>query len=360
MAKSSLLEKLMKSSTLKHVDVMADSEFFNHNDVIKTKLTILNIAMSGSIHGGLTPGVTTIAAPSAHFKSILGLYLVAAYLEFYKDAICIFYDSEFGSPPEYMNQFDIDTSRVLHCPVTSLEDLRTDLVNQLKEINRDDRVIIFVDSIGNLASLKETKDAEEGNSAADFTRAKVIRSLFRIVTPQMLLKNIPCVVINQVYDSMDKYDPHTMSGGKGLRFASNQVFYISKAQEKDGTELTGYKFTISANKSRFVREKSKFPLTVLFEGGINKFSGLLELAIDIGMVEKPSQGWYSRVIDGAREDKKWRAKDTNSDEFWDPLFADPEFDRLCIKNFKLGKGESNPVDIEDPELEFDDDELESA
>ena len=210
---SKLLAKLQKNTTLKHVDTMAHSTFFNDRDVVSTDVVMLNIALHGSIHGGVTPGLTTIAAPSAHFKSLLGLFMVAAYMKKYKDAVCIFYDSEFGSPPEYLKNYDIDIDRVLHCPVTSLEDLRTDMAVQIKEINRGDKVIIFIDSVGNLASLKETKDAEEGNSAADFTRAKVLKSTFRIVTPQFLLKDIPCICINQVYDSMDKYNPHTMSGG---------------------------------------------------------------------------------------------------------------------------------------------------
>lgn len=344
---SKLLDKLKKNTSLKHVDVMAESKFFNAKDPIKTDLPMLNLALTGSIHGGLSSGLTTIAAPSAHFKSLLALFMVSAYMKKYKDAVCIFYDSEFGSPPDYLSNFGVDSSRVLHCPVTTLEDMRQDMVVQLKEINRGDKVIIFIDSLGNLASSKETKDAEDGNDKADFTRAKVIRSTFRIVTPQLLLKDIPCICVNQVYDSMDKYNPHVMTGGNGVRYASNTVFFMSKSQEKDGADLAGYKFTIIANKSRFVREKSKFPLTVLFEEGINKYSGLLDLALDLEWVVKPTMGWYSRVIQGVPEEKKWRAKDTNNDEFWDPILNDPKFDEACQYRYKLAKGESNPVDTED-------------
>lgn len=352
---SKLLDKLRKNSVLKHVDVMSESKFFNDKDPIETDLPILNLALSGSLKGGLTSGLTTIAAPSAHFKSLLALFMVSAYMKKYKDSVCLFYDSEFGSPPEYLSNYDIDISRVFHSPVTTLEDMRSDMVNQLKNIDRGDKVIIFIDSLGNLASSKETKDAEDGNSAADFTRAKTIRSTFRIVTPQLLLKDIPCVCVNQVYDSMDKYNPHTMGGGNGIRYSSNTVFYISKAQEKDGAELAGYKFTIIANKSRFVKEKAKFPLTVLFDEGINKYSGLLDLALDLEFCVKPSMGWYSRVINGVQEDKKWRAKDTNCDEFWDPLLNDPKFDEACGDAFKLSKGDSNPPDLDnlDDDIDYD-------
>lgn len=344
---SKLLDKLKKNSTLKHTDVMSDSKFFNNKDPVKTKLPILNLALSGSFDGGLTSGLTTIAAPSAHFKSLLALFMISAYMDKYKDAVCLFYDSEFGSPPEYLGNFGIDTTRVFHSPVTSLEEMRTDMVNQLKEVNRGDKVIIYIDSLGNLASAKETKDAEDGNDKADFTRAKVIRSTFRIITPQLLLKDIPCVCVNQVYNSMDKYNPHTMGGGDGIRYASNAVFYISKSQEKDGTELAGYKFTIIANKSRFVKEKSKFPLTVLFDEGINTYSGLLDLALELEFVVKPSNGWFCRVIDGVTEDKKWRRAESDCPEFWDVLLQSPAFEKACNDRYKLTKGEINPINVEE-------------
>lgn len=147
----------------------------------------------------------------------------------------------------------------------------------------------------------------------------------------------------------------------GIRFASNSVFFMSKSQEKDGTELAGYKFTIIANKSRNVREKSKFPLTVLFETGINKYSGLLDLAIELGFVNKPSIGFYSRLIEGVQEDKKWRASKTNNGEFWDVLLNDPKFDEACINRYKLGRGEINPSNVDEhleDDLDIDDIEVE--
>lgn len=214
---SSLLSKLKKNTTLKHVDTMAESSFFNGVKPIPTEVPILNLALSGSLFGGLTPGLTTIAAPSKSFKSGLSLFMVSAYLKKYKDAICLFYDSEFGSPPSYLNTYGIDLTRVLHTPVTSLEDLRTDLTNQVDGIERGDKVIIFIDSIGNLASKKETKDALEGSEKADFTRSKVLKSMFRIITPQLLLKNVPCIAINHTYETMEMFSKTIMSGGCVVR-----------------------------------------------------------------------------------------------------------------------------------------------
>jgi penicillin-binding protein 1A len=42
-------------------------------------------------------------------------------MEKHKDAVCLYYDSEFGSPPAYLETFGIDLGRVLHTPVIHVE-----------------------------------------------------------------------------------------------------------------------------------------------------------------------------------------------------------------------------------------------
>lgn len=355
---SSLLARLKKTSTVKMSAAMADSKFFNEKDAVTTDLPILNLALSGSIHGGLNSGLITVAAPSKHFKSNLSLFMVAAYMKKFPDAVCLFYDSEFGSPPDYLNSFDIDLDRVLHTPIATVEDLRSDLTVQLDGIERGkDKVVIFIDSIGNLASRKETQDALDGKEKADMTRAKTIKSLFRIVTPQLIMKDIPCIVINHTIDTLEMFSKTVMTGGTGIMYSSNVVLFLTKAQEKDGTDLAGFKFTLVAEKSRFVKEKSKFPLIVTFEKGINKYSGMLDLAIELEWIVKPKMGWYSRVIGGVQEEKLWRAKDTNTAEFWDPIFNDPKFDEDCKARFRLSGGahitEDETEDHYEDDIDYD-------
>ncbi len=350
----SLLAKLKKNSTIKMSSSMADSKFFNEKDACVTDLPLLNLALSGSIHGGLNSGLTVVAAPSKHFKSNISLFMVAAYLKKFPDAICLFYDSEFGSPPDYLHSFDIDLDRVLHTPVATVEELRSDLTVQLDNIERGkDKVVIFIDSIGNLASKKETQDALDGKEKADMTRAKTIKSLFRIATPQFILKDIPCIVINHTIETMEMFSKTVMTGGTGILYSANTVLFVTKAQEKDGTDLAGFKFTLVAEKSRAVKERSKFPLIVTFEKGINKYSGMLELASDLDFIRKPKMGWYSRVIDGVQEEKLWRAKDTNTSEFWNPIFNDPAFDDACKAKYRLSSGAKITEDSIEEEYESD-------
>lgn len=201
----SLLDKIKKNSTIKETAVLADSKFFTKKDMIPTPIPAINIALSGRIDGGLTPGLTMWAGPSKHFKTAFSLLMAKSYMEKYSDAVLLFYDSEFGTPQSYFDSFGIDTNRVVHTPITDIEQLKFDIMQQLdgKEgIQRGDHVIIIIDSIGNLASKKEVEDALEGKSVADMSRAKQIKSLFRMVTPHLTIKDIPMIVVNHTYKEM--------------------------------------------------------------------------------------------------------------------------------------------------------------
>lgn len=334
----SLIDRLKKAGSVKYSATLSESKFFNEKDMIPTDVPIINMALSGKIDGGLTPGLTFLAGPSKHYKSLLGLLMVKAYMKKYQDAVCLFYDSEFGITPEYIEANDIDTGRVLHIPIEHIEQLKFDISKRLEEIQRGERVIVFIDSVGNLASKKEVEDALEEKAVADMSRAKALKSLFRIITPHFTTKDIPCIVINHTYQEMGMFPKQIMSGGTGAMYSANQIFFISKAQEKDGTELAGWTFTINIEKSRYVREKSKFPFTVTFEGGINKWSGLLDTAMDLGYVKKPSNGWYSRVDmeTGEIEEKRFREKDTNTAEFWKPILMNKQFHEDVKGKFMVG------------------------
>lgn len=342
----SLLDKMKKVGSIKAAELLSESTFFNKKEGVQTEVPIINMALSGAVDGGLTSGLTFLAGPSKHFKSLLGLVLVKAYMKKYPDAICLFYDSEFGITPDYIKTNGIDTDRVLHIPIEHLEQLKFDISKRLEAIERGEKVIIFIDSVGNLASKKEVEDALEEKSVADMSRARVMKSLWRIVTPHLTTKDIPCIAVNHTYQTMEMYSKAVMSGGTGGMYSANQVFIIGKAQEKDGSDLIGWNFTINIEKSRFVREKSKFPFLVTFEGGIQKYSGLMEIALEGGFVIKPSNGWYAKVNRETGEvgDKK-RLADTMCAEFWDPILQSQEFNEYVKRTFAISYGNLLEEDV---------------
>jgi RecA/RadA recombinase len=280
------------------------------------------------------------AGPSKHFKTAFSLLMAKSYLEKYKDAALLFYDSEFGTPQSYFDSFGIDTDRVLHTPLTDIEQLKFDIMQQLTSLERDDKLIIIIDSIGNLASKKEVDDALEGKSVADMSRAKQVKSLFRMVTPHLTMKDIPMIVVNHTYMEIGMFPKAIVGGGTGSYYSADNIFILGRQQEKEGTEVVGYNFIINVEKSRYVKEKSKIPVSVSFDGGISRWSGLLDIALDGGFVVKPSNGWYSKVDDdGVIEDKKYRIKETDTSTFWTPILKSKKFQKFVTDKYQIASGE---------------------
>jgi len=354
----SILDKIKKNTTIKDSAILAQSKFFAKKDMIPTSVPIINVALSGRLDGGLVPGLTMWAGPSKHFKTAFSLLMAKSYLDKYEDAALLFYDSEFGTPQSYFDTFGIDTKRVLHTPVTDVEQLKFDIMQQLSTVERGDHLIIIIDSIGNLASKKEVEDALDQKAVADMSRAKQMKSLFRMVTPHLSMKDIPLVVVNHTYKEIGLYPKDIVGGGTGSYYSADNIFILGRQQEKDGTELTGYNFIINVEKSRYVKEKSKIPVSVSFDGGLSKWSGLLDIALESKHVVKPSNGWYAKCdpITGEVEEKKYRLKDTDTKEFWLPLLTDKTFYDYVKNKYSMGQGDMIKADDLDKaleELEFD-------
>jgi len=336
----SLLDKLVKNSTIKMTAPITESKVYGKKDMAPTPVPMVNVALSGRIDGGVTPGLLVLAGPSKHFKSAFALLMAAAYMKKNEDAVLLFYDSEFGTPQAYFESFGIDMSRTVHTPITNVEELKFDIAQQLDQIDKNDNVIVVIDSVGNLASKKEVEDALDGKSVADMSRAKALKSLFRIVTPHLNLKDIPLIAVNHTYQEIGLFPKAIVSGGTGIYYSADAIWIIGRQQDKVGTEIQGYHFVINIEKSRHVKEKSKIPISVSWDGGIQKWSGLMDVAEKGGYVRKPKVGWYEAVDPATGEilsDKLLRAKEiVDNPEFWDKIFKQTDFVDFIKNAFTVG------------------------
>lgn len=348
----SLLKRLAATSTVKEAAVLTESKMYNAKDMVPTPVPAFNVAFSGKLNGGYVPGFTMIAGPSRHFKTGFVLLMIKAYMDKYPDSVVIFYDSEFGTPQSYFDAFGIDTSRILHVPITDMEQFKFDIMNYFDPKNKDgikrgDKVLIAIDSLGNLASRKEVEDAVNEKSVADMTRAKQAKSIFRMVTPHLRMKDIPLVAIQHTYQTQETYSKTQVSGGTGGIYAADTIFIIGRQQETEGEGakkvLNGYDFVINVEKSRYVREKSKIPVTISFQGGLSKWSGLFEWALEgkfIAANGKKNRYDGFSVVDqetGALSEEKWTRKETNTAEFWMPILTNKKFQDFVENKYKLGE-----------------------
>jgi len=337
----SLINRLIKNSTITETAILTESKIYGKKDMITTSVPMVNVALSGSVDGGLTPGLTVLAGPSKHFKSAFSLLMASAYMKQYPESVLLFYDSEFGTPEGYFESFGIDMSRVIHTPITDIEQLKFDIMKQLNEIGRTDKVVVVIDSVGNLASKKEVEDAANEKSVADMSRAKSLKSLFRMVTPHLTLKDIPLIVVNHTYKEIGLYPKDIVGGGTGIYYSADTIWILGRQQDKDSDGIQGYHFVINVEKSRYVKEKSKIPITVSYEGGIKKWSGLLDLALEGGYVVKPSNGWY-QLVDRATGEvvgNKMRAADIEDNSaIWKQVLTTTDFAQWIKSKYTLVGG----------------------
>tara|TARA_B100000424_G_scaffold267738_1_gene261195 strand:+ start:1906 stop:2946 length:1041 start_codon:yes stop_codon:yes gene_type:complete len=331
------MDKLKKNSKIKTTEVLSQSKFYNEREQTKTNIPMVNVALSGDIDGGLSSGLTVLAGPSKHFKTSFALMMAASYLKAHPDSVMLFYDSEFGSPQSYFDSFEIDLDRVLHTPITNVEELKFDLVGQLEALDRDEKVIVVIDSIGNLASKKELEDAINEKAVADMSRAKALKGLFRMTTPYLAMKNVPILAVNHTYKEIGLFPRDIVGGGTGIYYSADNIWIIGRQQDKKGTEIQGYHFVINVEKSRYVKEKSKIPITVSWEGGVQLYSGLLDVALAGNYCTKPANGWYSYgERTGLNTEKKVRFNDTLTSEFWTDVLEKTDFKDFVKKQYSIG------------------------
>jgi RecA/RadA recombinase len=343
------MAKLKKNSKVSGTSVLSQSEFFNEKEITTIDVPMLNVALSGRVDGGLTSGLTVLAGPSKHFKTSFALKMAGAFLDANPEAVMLFYDSEFGSPQSYFTNFGIDTDRVLHTPVMNVEELKFDLIGQLESLDKEDKVIIVIDSVGNLASKKELEDAINEKSVADMSRAKALKGLFRMTTPYLTMKSIPLIAINHTYKEIGLFPKDIVSGGTGMYYSADNIWILGRRQNKTGTEVTGYDFIVNVEKSRMVKEKSKIPISVSWDGGIERYSGLLDVALAGGFVVKPSNGWYQLVDTESGEvvGSKVRQKDTLESEFWSDLLKNQRFLDFVQNQYSIDRRSEVELDFEE-------------
>ena len=123
----------------------------------------------------------------------------------------------------------------------------------------------------------------------------------------------------------------------GVMYSADNVWIIGRQQDKVGTDIKGYHFIVNIEKSRFVKEKSKIPISVSWEGGIEKWSGLVDVAMEGGYVVKPKNGWYMAKNPANDEELSGnlRLAQTMNESFWSKIFEKTDFKEFVKKRYKV-------------------------
>ena len=240
---------------------------------------ICNACLTGSLFGGV-PNNRSICGTG---KTYLLLNIAREAQK--KNIFVIWYDSENAIEKSQLVQFGVDPSKFRYEPVGTVQEFKTNitqtvelLIEKKEQGMNIPKVLFILDSVGNLATQKEIDDAKSGNDKSDMTKAKQIRSIFRILMQKMGVIGGTFAFSNHVYAATDTYVPTSyQSGGKGLVYGASIILNLSKAKLKEGTDTTqtGIIVTAMPEKNRFCKPvKVKFYIS--YVNGMNPYVGLEE------------------------------------------------------------------------------------
>lgn len=345
-----LIDKLKKNKDF--------SEFYctekREVDFINTGSIPLNLLFSGRIDGGVPMHrVNMHASSSAEGKSFLAMKLVKNAQK--KGLDCIIIDTEFAFDFNFAENVGIDVNNLLVYQNNQIEDIQEFIMKTFKDLTKDEKrnILVVIDSWNGMVTSKTVEDATIGKDVSDMTISKKKNTLARLLT------GLHCTVhvVNQVYDSMNQYDPLAIPGGRGLFFASSTVVLgTSKAKSKDGDEVDGVLITARTRKSRFCQENAKIKYLIQYDGGIHPIHGIDDDLLEFGFITKPSMGWYTRDFSKLGlpgEDKKWRAKEMMDKwkVFYGPILQCEAVKKAFMDKYTFVDRGMNDID----DLSFDED-----
>jgi RecA/RadA recombinase len=278
----SILDNIAKSVPIQVEKEIKEKKF------ISTGVYIVDAAMSGRLLGGgvATNRISVFAGESGAGKSFLA-YSCAKNAQ--KAGYSVIYiDTEQAVDLEDLPKFgvsnDLEKFRLVRS--NKVEDINitlTQLVDELKEQKLAGyelpKLMIVLDSLGQMASNKEKADLLKGDIKQDMTKAKAIGSMFRSINNDLGYLDIPMIVCNHTYLTMDLFPQAVMKGGLALLYSASVIGFMTKSKLKDGTEdemdLGGSGITVlfKTQKNRLAKPK-KIRFDISFANGMNPYTGL--------------------------------------------------------------------------------------
>mgnify|MGYP001388342737 FL=1 len=292
----SFIKDLVKSTGNEYANIVSDGVAAGDVDTfVDTGSYVFNSLLSGSLYGGLPSNkITAIAGESATGKTYFALGMVKQFLEDHPDSAVIYFESESAISKTMIEDRGIDSKRMVIVPVVTVQEFRKQAISILDkylETPKDKRppMMMCLDSLGMLSTTKEIEDTAEGKETRDMTRAQVVKGAFRVLTLKLGRAGVPMIVTNHTYDVIGSMFPQKeMGGGSGLKYAASSIIYLSKKKEKEGTEVIGNIIHCKNAKSRLTVENRIVDVRLSYDSGLDRYYGLLDLALASGIFEKSS------------------------------------------------------------------------
>lgn len=285
-----------------------DGSLSSVNDWIDTGSYALNAIISGSLYGGIPMGrLTGFVGPESCGKTLM-VNKVMANAQHKKGMHIAYFDTEGALDENTAKRLGCDTSKIKHVPSEVTEDCRNQIVKFLDTViekGLQGKVLLAIDSLGNLITAQEKKKIQEGSDTPDMgNRAKALKSMMRAITHSAAKANCPVIFTNHIYDDPSQLHPTAIkkqAGGSGPLYMASVIVQMAKKAERaedsknkdSNTETTllskginGLTLRALTTKNRFVTPFLEIEMYLNFRTGLNKYSGLLEMAEGYGVLEK--------------------------------------------------------------------------
>lgn len=312
MAKHSTYGDTLDKSTISEIDHYIPTGNYN-----------LNACLTGSLFGGYPNNrAVALAGPSGTGKTFLLMNAIKQAQDL--GYSIVFYDSENAVDKDLVEKFGIDPKKFRYEPCNTVQEFRSSvtaltdtLIEQKNKGAALPKIMICLDSAGNLATQKEVDDAKSGSDKADMTRAKLLKSTFRILMTKLGICKIPFLFTNHTYQTQDLFSKQVGGGGTGPEYAASIILFLGKAKLKDGTEQTGIIVTAKPNKNRFAQPLPiKFHIS--FNKGMNPYIGLEEyISWDNCGIERGrfiTEGQYEKLTEAGQADCRQHTYDRDGKE----------------------------------------------
>lgn len=287
----SVLSSIM-SKVDKDITTLSETSYAKIDDYISTGSYILNACVSGSLFKGVpNRRIVTFVGEEGTGKTFLALSVCREAQK--KGYTPIYIDTEASIDPDFVIRLGVDPNKMMVKAINTIQELTqfiAQLISQLEEHQANGKevpkIILVIDSIGNLSSEKEMDDAIAGKGTADMTKQRLLRSFFRINGVKMSKLGMSVVLISHVYEAIGSYVPtKKVSGGGGILFNSSSIMMLSKSKLEDKNNdaaaskktedavNNGVKVTVKPVKSRFCKP-IKVSVHIPFYTKLNPYVGL--------------------------------------------------------------------------------------
>jgi len=313
----------LKDSSLSRVDKWFSTGSYVLDGIISARM----------INGGIPSGrLTVFYGESMTYKSSLTQKILANAQK--AGIIPVIFDSENAIDAEGAERLGLDTSKIMHVPIFNIEQCRNSLfkfLTSVKEKGLEGKFIIAIDSLGNLESAIETARIEKDSVSVDMgSRARAIKSLLRTATQLSAQTKTAIIITNHLYDNPGDLHPSlvkNMPGGKACVYLPSVSVQLMRKPVKEDViksdsgglavlqrNYVGIIIRALTAKNRFVKQYLEGEIYVSFENGADKYHGLLDIAVGLGIIEQTGSTY---LFNG---EKLGYAKSfVNKQSFWDAI-----------------------------------------